>query len=59
MDLSLHNKEKSKAKVKCPECGSKKVKVLMFMGAQPDGYVCESCNAVLDLDTLRVLGRKF
>ena len=59
MDLSLHKNAKPKVKVKCPECGSKKVKVLMFMGTQPDGYVCQSCNAVLDLGTLQVLGRKF
>lgn len=28
---------------KCPDCQSE-LRVLLFMGVQPDGYVCEKCK---------------
>jgi hypothetical protein len=33
----------------CPQCGSL-LKVLWFLGVQPDGYVCEPCQIWLTDD---------
>lgn len=31
----------------CPECGTK-LKPLLFMGVQPDGWICDHCNLWLN-----------
>jgi DNA-directed RNA polymerase subunit RPC12/RpoP len=37
--------------VKCPECGHE-LDVLMFMDAQPDGYVCKPCGRLFGLNDM-------
>jgi hypothetical protein len=34
----------------CPECGPEAgyMGTLLFLGIQPDGYVCKSCNGYFD-----------
>ena len=34
---------------KCPECDVD-MTVLLFMGIEPDGYVCPKCKSVYDLE---------
>jgi len=35
--------ERPKEEKTCPQCGEI-MKVLLFLGVQPDGYVCERCE---------------
>jgi hypothetical protein len=42
-------------KIKCPECGNG-LKVLLFLGVEPDGFVCEICRVWFD-DTLKALAK--
>ena len=58
MDLNDHERRKPNKPEKCPECGSQ-LKVLLFMGSFPDGYVCSGCDSVLGLSDKQVLGRVF
>lgn len=58
MDLRDHTQEKDKKLPKCPECGHK-LHGLYFMGTVLDGYVCPACKAVVDIKTLKVMGRSF
>lgn len=36
----------------CPECGPDAgyMQVLLFLGIEPDGHVCKSCNGLYDLE---------
>ena len=43
VSLTLSISEREKGDAKCPQCGSI-LKVLLFLGVQPDGYVCETCK---------------
>ena len=47
--------ERAKDETMCPQCG-KVLKVLLFMGVQPDGYVCERCEVWFN-DDLKPLAR--
>jgi len=58
MDLKMHTMQKGKKLPKCPECGQK-LQGLYFMGTVLDGYVCPSCKAVVDIKSLKVMGRSF
>jgi DNA-directed RNA polymerase subunit RPC12/RpoP len=49
-DVEYVNEEK-----RCPECGEA-LKVLLFLGITPDGYVCERCKLYYN-DDLRSLAR--
>ena len=35
------------ADMKCPQCGHD-LKVMLFLGVEPDGFVCEICKVWLD-----------
>jgi len=41
---------------KCPECG-RELKVLLFLGVEPDGFVCEACKVWFEPENLRPLAR--
>ena len=43
----------------CPlkECDGTELSVLLFMGVQPDGYVCPKCKTYFDPDNLKPLAR--
>ena len=41
--------------IKCPECGNE-LKVLLFLGVEPDGFVCEICKVWID-DELKPLAK--
>jgi len=59
MDIKEHTVEKIYDKnPKCPDC-QKPLKALLFMGTTLDGYVCESCRVVFNVDDLTPLGRIF
>ena len=47
--------EPTKEEQRCPKCGEV-LKVLLFMGVQPDGYVCERCELWFN-DELEPLAR--
>jgi hypothetical protein len=47
--------EETSAEKTCPQCGQV-LKVLLFMGVQPDGYVCERCELYFN-DDLKPLAR--
>lgn len=34
----------------CPKCEDQLLKVMMFMGVEPDGYVCEKCKLYFGKD---------
>lgn len=41
---------KTTNELKCPLCEKNdRVKSLLFMGVQPDGYVCERCSLYFDM----------
>ena len=41
--------------IKCPKCGSQDLQVLLFMGIEPDGFVCPKCSILFDPETLKPL----
>lgn len=47
--------EPTKEEKRCPKCGEA-LKVLLFMGVQPDGYVCGRCELYYN-DDLKPLAR--
>lgn len=43
-----------KDKPKCPKCDGW-LEVLLFMGIEPDGFVCPDCKILFDMETLKPL----
>ena len=52
--ISIDSKH-NPAKIQCPECDHE-LKVLLFLGVEPDGFVCEICKVWFD-DELKPLAK--
>jgi rubredoxin len=48
--------EKMSDEQKCPECGHE-LKILLFLGVEPDGFVCEICKVWFDPENLKPLAK--
>jgi len=53
------SKPKKKKEPDCPECEGVELDVMLFLGVQPDFYVCHKCNGVFHLDTLEQFAKIF
>jgi len=56
--MEKHEPINEEAPPDCPQCG-KELKTLLFMGVDPEFYVCDVCHIAYDLKTLKPMAQFF
>ena len=54
----MKTKKEKKENPKCEKCGTE-LSPMMFMGLEPDGFVCEKCSIMYDPDGKTPLAKVF